>query len=99
MGVSLKITAGTAVAFIGTSGAGKSTMIDVILGLLMPTAGHVFVDGRDIRGDLPTWQRQIGYISQDIYLLDDSIRRNIAFGLPDDKMTILRSLVHCRLLR
>ena len=85
-GISLKISTGAAVAFIGTSGAGKSTLIDVILGLLSPTAGHVLVDGHNIQEDLPAWQQQIGYIAQDIYLLDDSIRRNIAFGLPDDQI-------------
>ena len=86
VGVSLRISAGAAVAIIGTSGAGKSTLIDVVLGLLTPTRGHVFVDGRDVHEDLPAWQRQIGYVPQDIYLLDDSIRRNIAFGLPDNQI-------------
>ena len=88
-GVSLKIDVGAAVAFIGTSGAGKSTLIDIILGLLTPTSGKVHVDGRDIQQNLFAWQRQIGYIPQDIYLIDDSIRRNIAFGLPDDEINDL----------
>jgi ATP-binding cassette subfamily C protein len=83
-GVSLKIEAGEAVAFIGTSGAGKSTLVNVMLGLLTPTAGEVHVDGMNIHQNLSAWQRQIGYIPQDVYLLDDSIRRNIAFGLPDE---------------
>ena len=85
-GVSLEIEAGAAVAFIGISGAGKSTLIDIILGLLTPTSGQIHVDARDIQQNLSEWQRQIGYISQDIYLIDDSIRRNIAFGLPDDEI-------------
>jgi ATP-binding cassette subfamily C protein len=85
-GVSLEIDAGEAVAFIGTSGVGKSTLIDILLGLLAPTSGQVHVDGRDIQQNLPAWQRQIGYIPQDIYLTDDSIRRNIAFGLVDDEI-------------
>lgn len=85
-GMSFKIDVGTAVAIIGTSGAGKSTLIDIILGLLTPTSGQIHVDGRDIQQNLPAWQRQIGYIPQDIYLIDDSIRRNIAFGLPDDEI-------------
>jgi len=84
--VSLIIQTGTMVGFVGTSGAGKSTLIDVIVGLLAPTEGRVLVDGVDIHQDLPTWQRQIGYVQQNIYLLDDSIRRNIAFGLPDDQI-------------
>jgi ATP-binding cassette, subfamily B, bacterial PglK len=85
-GISLKINAGEAVAFIGSSGVGKSTLIDVLLGLLVPTSGQVRVDGRDIQEDLPAWQRQIGYVPQDIYLTDDCIRRNIAFGMADEEI-------------
>jgi ABC-type multidrug transport system fused ATPase/permease subunit len=85
-GLSLSIAAGEAVAFIGTSGTGKSTLIDIMLGLLTPTSGQVQVDGLDIQQNLPAWQRQIGYIPQDIYLIDDSICRNIAFGLPDNEI-------------
>jgi ATP-binding cassette, subfamily B, bacterial PglK len=84
--VSIEISAGEAVAFIGQSGAGKSTLIDIILGLLTPNSGQIFVDGSDIHQDLSAWQRQIGYIPQSIYLIDDSIRRNIAFGLNDDEI-------------
>ena len=75
---------GKAVAFIGPSGAGKSTLVDVILGLLTPTRGEIDVDGHNIEEDLSSWQQQIGYIPQDIYLIDDSIARNIAFGLKDE---------------
>lgn len=82
--VSLNIRRGEAVAFIGPSGSGKSTLVDVILGLLLPTQGQVRVNGVDTRHCLTAWQRRIGYIPQDIYLLDDSIRRNIAFGLGDN---------------
>jgi ATP-binding cassette, subfamily B, bacterial PglK len=85
-GLSCEISAGHAVAFIGPSGAGKSTLIDIILGLLSPTAGQVSVDGTDIQVSLRAWQRQIGFVPQNIYLLDDTIRRNIAFGLPDDEV-------------
>ncbi len=82
--VSLTIPRGRAVAFVGSSGAGKSTLVDVILGLLTPVAGRVLVDGVDIQPHLPAWQRQIGYIPQAVYLLDDTLRRNVAFGLPDE---------------
>ena len=85
--VSLKIEAGEVVGFIGISGAGKSTLIDVILGLLIPTSGTVSIDGHNIHQHLSVWQRQIGYIPQDVYLIDDSIRRNVAFGLPDDEIS------------
>ncbi len=80
--VSLKIDKGSVVGFVGGSGAGKSTLIDLILGLLCPTTGTVLVDGVDIQQNLRGWQGQIGYVPQTIYLTDDSIRANIAFGLP-----------------
>ena len=81
--LSLVITKGECVGFIGQSGSGKSTLVDVVLGLLAPTAGRVLVDGRDIHEDLRGWQDQVGYVPQSIYLLDSSLRANIAFGLPD----------------
>jgi ATP-binding cassette subfamily C protein len=94
-GISLEIKAGEVVALIGASGGGKTTLIDVLLGLLTPTSGKVIVDGEDIHADLGAWQRQIGYIRQDVYLLDDTIRRNIAFGLPDadiDDVAVARAI-------
>ena len=84
--VSLVIPKGCSTAFTGPSGAGKTTVADVILGLLEPTSGQVLIDGRDIRDDLSAWQRQIGYIPQFIYLTDDSIRRNVAFGVNDNEI-------------
>ena len=80
-GLSLSIKKGEAIAFIGASGSGKTTLVDVILGLLTPSQGEVLVDGKNILADLGSWQRQIGYIPQSIYLSDDTIRHNIAFGL------------------
>lgn len=84
--VNLTIPRGHSVAFVGPSGAGKTTIVDVILGLLSPTEGEVLVDGRNIHDGIRDWQRQIGYIPQPVYLSDDSIRRNIAFGLPDEQI-------------
>jgi ATP-binding cassette subfamily C protein len=81
--VSLTITRGEAVGVVGPSGAGKSTMIDLLLGLLTPTAGRITVDGCDIAGFLASWQRHIGYVPQEPFILDDTLRRNVAFGLPD----------------
>ena len=75
------INKGQTVAFIGASGAGKSTMVDIILGLLTPTFGKITADGMDIYKNLPTWQKEVGYIPQTIYLSDDTIRNNIAFGV------------------
>lgn len=85
--LSLSIHRGSAVGIVGPSGSGKTTLVDVLLGLLKPTRGQVLVDGRDIANDLPAWQQQIGYVPQFIYLLDDTIKRNIAFGLPDEAIS------------
>ena len=82
-GLCLTIRKGETIGFIGPSGAGKSTVVDVILGLLTPSAGGVVVDGQDIQLNLRAWQDQIGYVPQSIYLTDDTLRRNVAFGLPD----------------
>ena len=80
----MRISRGTTVGFIGPSGAGKSTLVDIVLGLLTPSRGKILVDGEDIQKDLRGWQDKIGYVPQAIYLTDDSLRRNIAFGLPDE---------------
>ncbi|MBP3193847.1 ABC transporter ATP-binding protein [Natronogracilivirga saccharolytica] len=85
-GVSFIIPRGKAVAFTGSSGAGKTTVVDLLLGLLEPQSGSVLVDGKDINDNLSAWQRNIGYIPQFIYLADETLRQNIAFGLPGDKI-------------
>ena len=82
--ISLTIPKGKSAGFIGPSGAGKTTIIDLILGLLNPESGKILVDGNDIHKNLNLWQQHIGYIPQNIFLSDNSIRRNIAFGLDDD---------------
>lgn len=84
--ISLRIKKGQIVGFIGSSGAGKTTLVDVLLGLLEPQEGTVTVDDKNIFNRLPSWQKNIGYIPQSIYLSDNSIRRNIAFGIPEDKI-------------
>ena len=85
-GVSVKIGRGEAVGLIGPSGSGKSTLVDVLLGLLEPKFGKVLVDGSDIHENLRRWQDQIGYVPQSIFLTDDTLRRNVAFGLPKDQI-------------
>jgi ATP-binding cassette, subfamily B, bacterial PglK len=85
-GVSLDITKGKAIAFVGPSGAGKTTIVDMLLGLLEPQKGEILVDGENIFDSISAWQRNIGYIPQFIYLSDDTMRRNIAFGIADDKI-------------
>ena len=85
-GLSIAIQKSECVGFVGASGSGKSTLVDVILGLLTPNVGQVAVDGRDIQQNLRAWQNQIGYVPQSIYLTDDTLRRNVAFGLPDEQI-------------
>ena len=84
--ISLTIPQGASVGFIGGSGAGKSTLVDIILGLLTPDAGTIKVDDIDIQTNLRAWQDQIGYVPQTIYLTDDTLRRNIAFGLSHEQI-------------
>ena len=79
--ISLEIRQGQKIGIIGKSGAGKSTLIDLILGLIKPTKGKILIDDSNLDYNLKDWQKQIGYVPQDIYLLDDTIRDNIAFGL------------------
>ena len=84
--ISLAIQRGESVGFIGTSGVGKSTLVDVMLGLLNPDTGEVRVDSNNIQVNLRNWQDQIGYVPQSIFLTDDTLSRNVAFGLPNDQI-------------
>ena len=82
--VSLTVQKGQAIALIGKSGAGKTTLVDIILGLLLPQGGDIQVDGVSVYQNLRQWQNLIGYIPQSIFLMDDTVERNIAFGVPDE---------------
>lgn len=82
----LTIPAGASVGIVGTSGAGKSTVVDILLGLLEVRSGTVYVDGKDVKADYRKWLKNIGYIPQMIFMLDDSIRKNVAFGVPEDEI-------------
>ncbi len=84
--ISLEIKKGDWVALIGPTGAGKTTLIDLILGLFDPTGGRILVDGHDLQAGIAGWQRNIGLVPQSIYLMDDTIRRNIAFGVPNEEI-------------
>ena len=68
---------------VGESGKGKTTLVNIILGLLKPSKGEILVDETNIEDNLQNWQKKIGYVSQDIFLSDDTIKKNIAFGLAD----------------
>jgi len=83
---SFTIKKGTTVGIVGISGAGKSTLIDILLGFFKPSSGDIMVDGKSIFKNLNGWQRKIGYVPQSIYLTDDSIVSNVAFGLPDSEI-------------
>ena len=84
--ISLQISHGEAVGLVGPSGSGKSTLVDVLLGLLAPQSGEVRVNGLPIREKLDIWRTTVGYVPQTIFLIDDSLRRNIAFGLPNKEI-------------
>ena len=80
-GIDLTIAKGEHVAFVGPTGSGKSTLIDLVLGLLQPTSGRILVDGEPLTPErLPSWRRAAGYVPQDLFLLDGTIAENIAFG-------------------
>ena len=98
--ISLEIRQGQKIGIIGKSGAGKSTLIDLILGLIKPSKGKILIDDSNLDCNLKGWQKQIGYVPQDIYLLDDTIRNNIAFGLNKNDINqeaILKSIELSRL--
>ena len=98
--VSLTIPRGTAVGIIGGSGSGKSTLVDILLGLLPPTAGRVTVDGCDIAAHPRAWQALVGYVPQTIFLVDDTLRANVALGVPAgriDDAAVRRALAAARL--
>ncbi len=84
--IDFSIKPGSAIGLIGPSGSGKTTLADIIMGLLKPTGGVVLADGKDIHQNIRSWQKRIGYVPQSIYLSDDTIRKNIAFGLYDDEI-------------
>lgn len=83
-GVNLRIKRGESVGFVGPTGGGKTTLIDIILGLLTPTGGRILIDGIDLQERLPQWQASLGVVHQAPFLIDDTLRRNIALGREDD---------------
>jgi len=84
--INLIINNGDMIGIIGPSGSGKSTLVDVILGLLNSTSGNIKINNTDLFTDLSFLKAKVGYVSQNIYLIDDTIKRNIAFGLNDDEI-------------
>ena len=82
----LTIPVGNSVGIVGTSGAGKSTVVDILLGLLKPQTGNIYADGVDVMENYRSWIKNIGYIPQMIFMLDSTIRENVAFGVRKDKI-------------
>ena len=88
--ITMNINEGTIVGITGETGAGKSTLFHLMLGLLTPQQGNIFYKGKSIFSDLSSWRKEIGYISQNIYLLDGSIKKNIAFNFFNEKIDDLK---------
>jgi ABC-type multidrug transport system fused ATPase/permease subunit len=89
--LSLSIPAGAKVGIVGPTGSGKTTMVDIILGLLRPSSGHVSIDDQELHDwQLHAWQASTGYVPQSIFLADTTLAGNIAFGIPDDQIDMQR---------
>ena len=82
----MDIPVGSAVGIVGTSGSGKTTIVDVMLGLLRLQSGDIMADGVNVKENYPGWLKNIGYIPQSIFMIDDTIRKNVAFGIADDEI-------------
>jgi len=79
----LEVRAGESVGVVGASGSGKSTLVDLLIGILAPVAGTISINGKNISDNPRYWQDRIGYVPQHVYLMDTTIRRNVAFGIPE----------------
>ncbi len=85
--IDITIERGESIGVVGASGAGKSTLVDLLLGLLWPDSGAILVDGVALaKPALGSWRRTIGYVPQQIFIADNSLRRNVAFGVPEDEI-------------
>ena len=97
--INVRIEHGQFVGIVGRSGAGKSTFMDLLVGLLTPTHGELLVDGKDIRRYTRRWQGNIGYVPQSVQLTDESLRRNVAFGVPSAQVDEARVVESLRLAK
>jgi len=98
--INLQISPGSVLGIVGTTGSGKTTFIDILLGLLRPTKGDIIVDGLMINNkNLSAWQRMLGYVPQEIFLSDASVAENIAFGVPKEKIDFNRVMECARVAK
>lgn len=84
--ICLTIKRGESIAIVGHTGAGKSTLVDLVVGLLRPSSGSILIDGVDLNDNLNSWRHCVGYVPQGIFLTDDSLRRNVALGIDDQSV-------------
>ena len=82
------------IAITGPTGSGKSTLIDLIIGLIKPTSGKILIDNNNLNSNLDSWQRQIGYVPQTLHFLDDTLKNNIAYGI-DEKSINNDQIQYC----
>lgn len=96
--INLVVKKNSSIGFVGSTGSGKTTLIDTIMGLLIPQVGGMYVDDvRIVKDNIRSWQNNIGYVPQDIFLTDDTIMRNIAFGIPDDEIEFQKVLTAAKI--
>src|SRR5262249_8041501 len=94
--INLTLRSGDALGIIGPSGAGKSTLVDVILGFLAPKGGEILFNGRRLANDPHIWLNHVAYLPQAVFLSDDTLRRNVALGISDDKIDDDRVMIALR---
>lgn len=97
--ISFTLKRGETLAIVGPSGSGKSTLADILLGLLEPTQGAVLAAGESIHANLQAWRKQVGFVPQGTHVLDDTLTRNIAFGLPDEAIDMARVQASLKMTR
>jgi ATP-binding cassette subfamily C protein len=98
--IDLTIRCGESVAIVGSTGSGKSSILRLLVGLLPPDHGTITVDGADLQDVLPSWRRRLGYVPQDVHVIEDTLRRNVAFGFDDDEIedtAVVRALRRAQL--
>ena len=99
--INFEINKGDKVSIVGINGSGKSTIIDLMLGLLRPTKGRILIDDNELSANIRSWQKKCGYVSQSLFFLDDSVEKNIAFGIPEkeiDKKQVMLCLKNSNLV-